>query len=449
MLFSKETKTLPNPYKRRDNKATPSKNAEHNTSQRESPEIVFGTKEWCAAHLGCSNRIQKANNDYECINCKWSAHASCMHTQLKNMCISCALQTNERTSHSTLTPSPEATNKNLVHPVTADKPMLTGMSSELIEEENQQAIRDLSKNIPQDTSLILQSDSFASITEFDTSTTDILIQEPEKMVDSCSDTSGIEITYDAQIQDILQDVKEYKVLNDELDDSLIQAISVVLGKPIPNELLNEKEASAYLTKCQESCAKLDFNNKTDVKRIKILANVCSKKTGWWKQRTKALTINKLQEFVKKFTSMKIATVPDNLYISRLAEFWSVFFPYGVIKKESRSQLQQDIQQFLDKTKTFQGKLHEASLRKIKTSINDRETAIKYEQLRQTQITKTVQFQRASEVATTNNPPIVIPAQRVLETNTKVQQKPKLNNDISRLELRLNMVHLNQDITLAQ
>ena len=63
--------------------------------------------------------------------------------------------------------------------------------------------------------------------------------------------------------------------------------------------------------------------------------------------------------------------------------------------------------------------------------------------------KTVQFVKAISIPASNNPPTIIPDLRVMENkNNKPKQKLKLNNDISRLEIRLNMIQSNQDTGLA-
>ena len=175
--------------------------------------------------------------------------------------------------------TPTVNNRNNIIPVTEDKAvtnniqveqtnnLLMGMNSQFVDDENRKAIEELAGTIPNDTSFIAQSDSFLNIPELDTTANE---QEAnnitDKQTDSGSDTSGMEILSNPQIQSLLQDVYDYKVLDEDIDDALVQAISVILGKPIDNDSLESEAGEVYIRKCQELCKKIDINNKSDVKK---------------------------------------------------------------------------------------------------------------------------------------------------------------------------------------
>jgi hypothetical protein len=437
-----------NPYKKRDLKQTPAKNE----------ESIFGTAQWCAAMLHCCNSKTPAESDYKCQICHNYTHFTCMDIRHKTTCVQCAkrietpLGTNSKEDgHRMVTPNSTGTKLDTSIEIqfgVKDK-------SNAVDTTMTAEIPDFDTRLPPDTSMILTINSRNNSPTNETQ--EVVIGNGSEEIGSNSFETIEDDTFSTnQVKSLMEAISNEDTKINEANDDLIQAMFIVMGKTIPLSSLITTKMEKYLNEHQTKCDDIDLESDSCIPTITKLSKICSVKKGYWKCKTQVQVLRKRQDVVRIFKQFQYEQLPLTMNIGRLAEVFNIFFDQGSIVPSDKSKLIQEIKQAVENKEWEKIRIHNSSVQLISQYIQNKEHNIKSvdQSSPNTNSAKAVQFVTANKIPNSNKTSIVKPSDRVTVISSKAKHKPKIKpilkqNNISRIEFRLNMVAHSSDTSLYQ
>ena len=206
---------------------------------------------------------------------------------------------------------------------------LTLDSNKNLTMEMLEAITEMEKALPQDTSVILQSQSFTNSPEREKKNKEE-DEDPKNTSTSSKDTKGSYKVEQQTLQEIKQKTTQLQMLTETADDSILQAYCIIFKVAIPNTSLETEAMEKYLGHNQRYCNIIDLNHSDTIPRIKLLADICSIKVKFWKKKDPIQLLKKRKEVVTTFQNLHSSSIYDDVQIYRLVEFSNSFFNNGTI-----------------------------------------------------------------------------------------------------------------------
>jgi hypothetical protein len=419
-----------NPYKKRDKKKPPG------TETPDQSNAIFGESTWCAAKLKCCNRNAQATEDHRCHQCDKFAHLTCFQPNMKNTCIKCATSSTTSEGSKTQSDKPNTIgDKNIVSPNMTDDMRMQDI--------RQDDITDLTNQIPEDTSIIFQSDSIIQNNDL-SAYQDLTLNSLDSNLDEHpSDTSTILINSTENINTLLQDIRRYGIVNKNVEDPVLQAVAIILLYTIPNTHLDRNKATEYLKDCQQVCETIDINDFNAIQQINCLQNICKKRT---RNKNRKKQINPITKtgIITQFQEYEINNLPDKVSLYRLAEVTSKYFPQDTILNKQK--VADELNNIIKSGTSGKVRAHQQSITMLQQIIHNKESTHRPPTSELKSIPKLVKFNDLNPTKNKVKTPI-IPTGRVTEITPEDYKKPgtrKSTNNVSRFEFRLNMAQSRSD-----
>ena len=135
-----------------------------------------------------------------------------------------------------------------------------------------EAINDMEQALPQDTSVILKSQSFMEHHEIELSGQQTEEEDPNNTSHTSMVSPGSK-ALDEAFTMIKHKTGPTEILTENTDDALIQAYCILVDVIISNSSVEEDELDRYLGHNQRYCNIVDTTHPDSAQKIKTLANI--------------------------------------------------------------------------------------------------------------------------------------------------------------------------------
>ena len=147
-----------------------------------------------------------------------------------------------------------------------------------------EAINEMGQALPQDTSIILKSQSFTEHHEIEFSGQHTDEEDPNNTSHTSMVSPGSK-ALDEAVTMIKNKTGLIKILHENSDDAIIQAYCILFDVIISNSSVEDNELERYLGHNQRYCNIIDTTHPDSAQKIKTLANICAFQAKFWKQKT--------------------------------------------------------------------------------------------------------------------------------------------------------------------